>query len=112
MGGRVQWDPARNIMASDDGKLPDIISGHRAIQIGLKGRLSEQYVKSIITIQDVTELAHQVGLAHGCKSKEAMTPLLPSLPVERPYMPSCSKSDLVRLLLLASDKQNKTKCTV
>merc|ERR1712137_1314942 len=66
--GRVQWDPARNIMAGAKGKEPNIIGGQRAIQIGLKGKLSKRYVESIISIEDVTELAHQVGLAHKCKS--------------------------------------------
>merc|ERR1712151_1212296 len=55
--GRVQWDPARD-MRSADGKEPSKISRVRAIQIGLAGRLSEFYVSSTISIQDVTKLGH------------------------------------------------------
>jgi len=61
--GRVQWDPERDMMSSE-GREPRKIERKRAIQIGLAGELSEFYVKSIVEIQDVTELAGKVFLAH------------------------------------------------
>ena len=98
--GRVQWDPERDLM-SGDGKVPREMLRRRAIQIGLKGSLSELYVRSAIAIEDVTELAHRVKAAHVvADSKLAMSQLLPELPVERPYMPSCPEPVLVRLRMM------------
>jgi hypothetical protein len=101
--GRVQWDPARDLMTGD-GKVPREMLRDRAIQIGIKGSLSELYVNSVVSIEDVTELAHRVCSAHSSKSKEAISALLPALPVERPYMPRCSEPDLVRLRMLPEDR--------
>jgi len=101
--GRVQWDPARDLMTSD-GKVPRELLRDRAIQIGLKGSLSELYVQRVVCIQDVTELAHKVCSAHKAKSKVVMSELLPELPVERPYMPNCSDTVLVRLKMLPGDR--------
>lgn len=98
--GRVQWDPERDLM-SGDGRAPREMLRRRAIQIGLKGSLSEFYVKSVIAIEDVTELAHRVQAAHtAADSKVAMSQLLPELPVERPYMPCCPAPVLTRLRML------------
>eukprot|EP00438_Fugacium_kawagutii_P028745 Skav229645 [mRNA] locus=scaffold649:353022:353522:- [translate_table: standard] len=98
--GRVQWDPERDLM-SGDGKVPREMLRRRAIQIGLKGSLSEMYVKSVMFIEDVTELAHRVAAAHSAPdSKLAMSQLLPELPFERPYMPCCSDDVLTRLRML------------
>jgi len=97
--GRVQWDPARDLMAGE-GRAPRKQLRGRAIQIGLKGSLSELYVASALSIQDVTALAHRVGLAHASKSRAAMEALLPELPRERPYMPCCTEPVLTRLHLL------------
>lgn len=98
--GRVQWDPERDLM-SGDGRAPREMLRRRAIQIGLKGSLSEFYVKSVIAIEDVTELAHRVQAAHtAADSKMAMSQLLPELPVERPYMPCCAAPVLTRLRML------------
>merc|ERR1712014_481378 len=72
--GRVQWDPARD-MRSADGKEPSKMSRLRAIQIGLAGRLSEFYVSSTISIQDVTKLGHEICKAHRSKKKDAMADL-------------------------------------
>ena len=42
--GRVQWDPARDILTSENnGKEPRKILSKRAIQIGLKEKLSDFY---------------------------------------------------------------------
>ena len=100
--GRVQWDPARDLLTSEDGgKQPRKMLRERAIQIGLSRELSEKYVAGTISITDVTELSHKIGDAHGSKDekkvKAAMEPLLPLLPKERPYMPALSKEELVRL---------------
>jgi len=103
--GRVQWDPARDLMQAD-GKEPRKMLRRRAIQIGFRGKLSEQYVNSVISIQDVTQLSHKVGQAHAEKGKlseDAMAALLPELPVERPYLPACSPSDLVRLGMMRGE---------
>ena len=76
----------------------------RAIQIGLAGGLSAAYAANPISIQDVTELARRVGVAHGYKKeaerKEAMALLSPDLPLERAYLPLCSDTDLTRLGML------------
>ncbi|CAE7309541.1 PAO [Symbiodinium natans] len=98
--GRVQWDPERDLM-SGDGKAPRQMLRRRAIQIGLKGSLSELYVKSVIGIEDVTALAHRVHAAHtAADSKLAMSQLLPDLPAERPYVPCCPEPVLQRLRML------------
>jgi len=106
--GRVQWDPARDIMTSDDkGKTPRKRLRERAIQIGMKGSISQFYVQNIIQIEDVTELAQRVGKAHKIKnrkkSEKAMKNLLPDLPLEHPYMPCCSNRDLRKLGLLPGE---------
>ena len=94
--GRVQWDPARDILSSD-GKEPTKLTTKRAIQIGLKGKLSEFYVSNILSIEDVTQLAHKVGEAHASKNKEAIEVLVPELPIEREYLPRCSQEVLESL---------------
>ncbi|KAK3261636.1 hypothetical protein CYMTET_29462 [Cymbomonas tetramitiformis] len=104
--GRVQWDPARDIMAGE-GRTPRMLLKRRAIQIGLKDSLSKHYVDSVVCIEDVTALAHRVQEAHQAKNNEAsgaaMSELLPELPVERPYMPQCSHAQLVLLGLLPGE---------
>jgi hypothetical protein len=112
--GRVQWDPARD-MYSAEGKEPRKMLRKRAIQIGIKGRLSEFYVGSVISIQDVTELARKVGVAHTMPSLKkrchhdkqisghSMEELLPRLPVESEYIPCCSTDTLRRLGMLPGE---------
>jgi len=100
--GRVQWDPARDLMAGS-GRKPNKLP-FRAIQIGMRGNLAEQYVASAISIQDVTELAQKVQAAHNASDpKQAILDLLPQLPCERPYMPACTPAALMRLKLVPSD---------
>jgi len=101
--GRVQWDPERDLWQGDgSGKRnrePRKMRV-RAIQMGVSGHISEQYVHSIVSIEDVTQLAQRVGLAHESDDvKAAMADLRPELPRERPYMPLCSTEDLIRLHL-------------
>ena len=92
----------RDLMTSEDrGREPRRMLRERAIQIGLSRDLSERYVAGVLSITDVSALARQVGAAHGHKDerqvKAAMTEMLPRLPAERPYMPSCPEEELVRL---------------
>lgn len=103
--GVVQWDPERDVMAPEgNGKEPRKMLRRRAIQIGVKGNLSEFYVCSAICIQDVTELSHRVFLAHSAKKKQAMEQLMveiwQKLPSERPYTPHCSEQILKDLAML------------
>mmetsp|Transcript_45169 Transcript_45169/g.55320 ORF Transcript_45169/g.55320 Transcript_45169/m.55320 type:complete len:248 (+) Transcript_45169:56-799(+) len=99
--GRVQWDPARDVMSSEGkGKStePRKLLRDRAIQIGLSQDLSQKYVQSIMAIEDVTELAQQVGVAHHEKDvAAAMRNLEHLLPMERPYVPHCDDETLVGL---------------
>eukprot|EP00923_Selenidium_pygospionis_P030369 GHVN01053932.1.p1 GENE.GHVN01053932.1~~GHVN01053932.1.p1 ORF type:complete len:241 (+),score=33.79 GHVN01053932.1:448-1170(+) len=104
--GRVQWDPARDIMLSADKKVPRKMLRMRTIQIGVKGRLSKFYVSSVLAIQDVTELSAKVMNAHQLnktEAKVAMAVLVDQLPVERPYMPRCDVETLVGLGMLPGE---------
>jgi len=111
--GRVQWDPARDLYMAEDGE-PRKMLNKRAIQIGTKGPISEFYVNSILSIQDVTALAHKVGIAHGVlidnggvieknnkhnNSIHFDDKLLKELPEEKKYMPHCKKSVLENLAM-------------
>ena len=101
--GRVQWDPARDILTSENnGKEPRKILSKRAIQIGLKEKLSVFFVENILSIEDVTELAHEVGETHACKDMD-MELLVAKLPNERAYVPQCSEDVLKSLGLLPGD---------
>lgn len=106
--GRVQWDPARDLYLVDD-KEPRKMLNKRAIQIGIKGKISELYVKSILSIEDVTDLAHAVGIAHNVFSKidnniiknkkknnnvNFSEELLCKLPSEKIYIPIVEKKVL------------------
>lgn len=103
--GVVQWDPDRDIMSGDDKKKePRRLLRRRAIQIGLKGRLSELYVQSVLSIQDVTALAQRIGQAHQSKKRDAMETLVPELPTERHYMPKCSERRLRELGMLPGEQ--------
>jgi len=101
--GRVQWDPARDILTADK-KVPRKMLSRRAIQIGVCRSLSQFYAQNIVSIEDVTALAHKVCKAHRTSKKSAakalMEQLLPELPVERPYLPCCSDTVLTRLGML------------
>lgn len=70
---RHQWDPERNLKL---GKLE-----RRAIQIGIRGWVVEKYVNEwIISLEEVTELAHDIQDAVKNKRKD-----LPTVPDERVY---------------------------
>eukprot|EP00041_Stephanoeca_diplocostata_P014837 m.280224 g.280224 ORF g.280224 m.280224 type:complete len:223 (+) comp19822_c0_seq2:228-896(+) len=98
--GRVQWDPARDIMTSENGKEPRKMLTTRAIQIGVKGKLSVLYVDRTMSIEDVTELAQKVGRAHSSKACAAeMEKLASELPFERYYLPKCPEDVLVKLAM-------------
>lgn len=102
--GRVQWDPARDLLSGDgNGKEPRVFLRKRAIQIGLKGPLSVLYVDMAISIQDVTDLGKRVGEAHAAKTKVKMDELLHDLPIELPYTPRCPDSALRSLGMLPGE---------
>jgi hypothetical protein len=103
--GRVQWDPDRDLMTSEK-KLPRKMLRQRAIQIGVKGPVAQYFRHCIISIEDVTSLANQVGVAHrkkGNKCARAMQNLLPQLPEERPYLPFLPDEKLRDLGMLEGD---------
>ena len=111
--GRVQWDPERDLFAPDpSNKVPREMLRRRAIQIGLQGKLSAQYVESILSVRDVTALARKIGDIHQSKLKikkeDAVAALMQpesefsnDFPKERPYFPAlCSNAVLVGLGML------------
>ena len=98
--GRVQWDPARDLlMAEKDGQkfVPRKMT-QRAIQIGLKGHLSEKYVASILSIEDVTPLVLRIQEAHSQKTEKEIRSRIEKiqtlLSLEREYLPACDLSKL------------------
>lgn len=104
--GRVQWDPSRSLSrASQIQPLePAKVEGERAIQIGLKGALSEYYVDQALAIADVTALAHRVREAHAlpqeaCEDVIARMLAAGDLPEERHYGPRCPGEIFARLSL-------------
>jgi hypothetical protein len=71
---RIQWDPDRNWR---DGKLE-----RRAIQIGLRGAVARAYATEwILSIEDVTALAHQ----HEADVRQRLAEPSVPLPPERVY---------------------------
>ncbi|MFJ2811384.1 MULTISPECIES: DUF4291 domain-containing protein [unclassified Kitasatospora] len=72
---RVQWDPERDLHLQP---LP-----HRSLQLGLAGEAAERYAEQwIVSIDDVTALAHTVQAQVRDGALDAARQLLP---VERPY---------------------------
>jgi hypothetical protein len=94
--GRIQWDPGRCLEKGSGGEPAR--HGKRAIQIGMKGKLSHYYVEHAISIEDVTPLAHKVGEAHASKSD--VSSLRKTLPLERAYTPHLEPGVLDRLHML------------
>eukprot|EP00516_Mucochytrium_quahogii_P006014 CAMPEP_0203750420 /NCGR_PEP_ID=MMETSP0098-20131031/4650_1 /ASSEMBLY_ACC=CAM_ASM_000208 /TAXON_ID=96639 /ORGANISM=" , Strain NY0313808BC1" /LENGTH=264 /DNA_ID=CAMNT_0050639699 /DNA_START=37 /DNA_END=831 /DNA_ORIENTATION=+ len=113
--GRVQWDPERDLFqSSTKGRCePRRMLRKRAIQIGLAGGLSEFYVNQILSVEDVTNLAHQVKVIHGLKNDNdvatGMELLKPNLPVERPYIPLLSEPELRDLAMLPGKAADMVK---
>jgi len=107
--GRIQWDPERDIMSAEN-KEPRRMLRERSIQIGLKGSLSELYVHSAVSIEDVTELSHKVYEAHRSKDvSKAMALLQSELPPERPYLPRCTPEDLRRIGITPGETSNHVR---
>lgn len=115
---RIQWDPARDIHGArrDRGicvprKMLSAGVNERAIQIGLASSLSQEYVASIVKIEDVTELARRVGdihetmLSRGTENgwKGLMAQVVPHIPEERVYVPHCSKLELLNIGIEVKD---------
>lgn len=105
--GRVQWDPARDLMSSEGrghSAEPRKMLSERAIQVGLSRDLSAHFVASTTSIEDVTELARRVGEAHRERDVPAAMRVLAtevSLPYERPYTPRLPPEELDRLRMRA-----------
>lgn len=103
--GRIQWDPERDLFQAE-GNDPRRMLRTRAIQIGLAGSLSEYYVNHIISIEEVSDLAHRVAAAHRLKGNKAtqaaMEALHSELPDEQPYMPNLPRETLCDLAMLPS----------
>jgi len=104
-GGRIQWDPERDLSGPENlrGKRqPRKMIRTRAIQIGLSAGLSEYYVENVLSIEDVTALAHAVEVAHRKDSAQEVKEAMPwdHLPNERPYMPELSVDILLKLGML------------
>lgn len=69
---RYQWDPDRDLSLR---RLE-----HRALQLGIRGRVVQNYVNNwILGIEEVTNLAHEIQNAFKNKSK------LPEVPQEKAY---------------------------
>ena len=78
----------------------------RAIQIGMQGGLSDFYVNNTLSIEDVTELAHEVGRAHRQKKEkdcEKAVRDIDGLPIEREYEPAMSQAHMLRLGMLSGE---------
>ena len=107
--GRIQWDPERDIMTAENGQPRKLL--RRAIQIGFSRDLSQEYVKNILLIEDVTGLSHMVKDAHmvegGKNREEAMQKLVSLLPFERPYVPHVDHEVLVRLAIAPGEPANE-----
>lgn len=103
--GRIQWDPARCLMTSENGEpKKSSSSDERAIQIGIKGPLSRTFVDGALQITDVTALAKLLGTAHGADDvPSAMQALESQLPNERPYIPLCDVATSERLRISTSE---------
>merc|ERR1711915_154699 len=104
--GRVQWDPARDLLKSEkkgQKVLPRKMARSRVIQIGLKGHLSELYVSSILSIEDVTPLAKLIKEAHSMKTEDdvnmKMAEIQKMLPGERKYIPYLEEEKLDQIEL-------------
>ena len=104
---RVQWDPERDLWASQmdkkgEHKEPRKTPHIRAIQIGISQQFSIQNIKKL-KIEDVTDLARAVGGAHNAETEEdcvtMMTALTDKLPRERPYLPRLPQDKLIELKL-------------
>jgi hypothetical protein len=106
--GRIKWDTECDIrMPRSDGMVlePNKWPNRRAIQIGMSGPLSQFYVHSVLSIEDVTELSLKVKEAHQAmrdgKGDAIFQSILDELSRERPYVPRCTDAVLRRLGMMA-----------
>ncbi|GAA3853619.1 DUF4291 domain-containing protein [Streptomyces sedi] len=83
---RVQWDPERDL------RLRPL--GHRSLQLGLSGEAVRRYADEwIVSIRDVTPLAHEIHALVRAGALDRATALLPP---ERPY--PVAEADVSHLL--------------
>ena len=77
-----QWDPDRDVRLQ--------ILDRRALQLGIRGELVQQYAKTwILEITDITDLAHEIR--HCLQTKGN----LPDLPIEKEYHLSCEEQKIL-----------------
>ncbi len=78
---RIQWDPERDLYLQ--------AQNHRSIQIGLSGEAVQRYVNEwIVSITEITELAHQIhDLVQQGHAEQARV----LLPKERVYQSDCQR---------------------
>ena len=68
----------------------------RAIQIGVKGQLKDDYILSILSIEDVTNLAHRVAQHHlKGSSRDEMLSEISDLPLEKIYQHEALTDDVM-----------------
>lgn len=111
--GQIQWDPERDPYCAS-GREPRKMSRTRAIQIGMAGPLSEYYVQNVLSIQDVTDLAHQIHAVHAASKRgedvrQAMEERNIQLPRERPYLPQLTRKKLTELAMLPGTAADHVK---
>ena len=114
-GGRgvIQWDPERDLYSSEN-KFPRRMLRQRAIQVCVSGNLSRFYSSNILSISEVTDLAHQIGEAHKFRNdkdvEEAVRRLMADMLRERPYFPYLvTDSKLKELGMLGGDAADAVK---
>jgi len=97
---RVQWDPDRDIWSPEHKKHIPRKMQTKAIQIGVKGPMSEFYTSNILEIKDVTDIAHAIGSAHKQKKySEEMNKIKHIIAEEKIYHPDIDKYVKERLNL-------------
>ncbi|WP_327118486.1 DUF4291 domain-containing protein [Streptomyces sp. NBC_01341] len=80
---RVQWDPERDLRLNP---LP-----YRSLQLGLGGEAARRYADEwLVSVRDVTPLAHDIHGLVGAGRHDEATALLPR---ETPYDPGCTVPD-------------------
>ena len=102
---RLQWDPERDLLSKEPKKdEPRKLVRTRAVQIGLAGKVLQNFAENIIRIDDVTDLAKRVHKAHGYKNdKEVsaeMQKLKSILPIERSYFPVHNSAETLQYLAI------------
>jgi len=121
--GRIQWDPERDIFSIEGnikGKFePRRMLNTRSIQIGISNELSAFFVDSVIKVEEVTDIAHQVYKVHKqSKTEKERSESIEELfracviPQERHYIPQMPEEELDRIQIRSArffDSTNVSK---